>query len=300
MDFTCTTNKNQSSGSDNNNLHTPMMRYLEIESMEKKLKNISKEPNKLNSISKYEYLNFHSRLHPSINVNDMWQELEKSQPHFFSNPYDEITGPALWQKSGLYLKTRNALPETKKLVDEGVASSSNVDKDAKMNVTFLLKTADLDALSKDFEIFHAEYSKFFQTKTRNVSKQAKQYTQGLIFNEGHGNMVEFAKKVPHSNSQSLQHLVSNSPWDDKALTTKIQNSTIELIGDEEHGSLHLDEKAFPKKGYYSVGVQRQYDGNMGKVDNCQVGVLLSYLNTKDNGYFRSLIDKRLYIPKAWA
>ena len=116
--------------------------------------------------------------------------------------------------------------------------------------------------------------------------------------KGRGNMVEYSDVVPDSDNQSLQHFISNSPWDDEALTMEIQKNVIELIGDAKHGSIHADEKGFPKDGELSVGVKRQYCGNLGKVDNCQVGVFLGYVNT--NGNYRTLIDKRLYLPKEWA
>jgi SRSO17 transposase len=69
-----------------------------------------------------------------------------------------------------------------------------------------------------------------------------------------------------------------------------------MIGDREEGSLHIDETGFPKQGSASVGVQRQYCGRLGKVDNCQVGVVLGYANKSQ----RILIDGQLYLPKEWA
>jgi SRSO17 transposase len=69
-----------------------------------------------------------------------------------------------------------------------------------------------------------------------------------------------------------------------------------LIGDEINGSIHIDESSFPKQGTDSVGVARQYCGRLGKIDNCQVGVFLGYVN----GRTRTLIDERLYLPKEWA
>lgn len=162
---------------------------------------------------------------------------------------------------------------------------------------FLLEPADLDNIEERFGNFHKRFSKFFRTKTRDASERAKQYAQGLL-GKGCENMVEFSKVVPGSDNQSLQHFISNSPWDDESLTLKIQKNVIELIGDAEHGSIHVDEKGFPRKAKLSVGVKRQYCGNLGKVDNCQVGVFLGYVNTIGN--YRSLLDKRLYLPEEWA
>ena len=159
-------------------------------------------------------------------------------------------------------------------------------------------TWDPDKVVEEFENFHNQFSKFFKMKTRDASERAKQYAQGLIFSEGHGNMVKFAKKVPDSDNQSLQHFISNSPWDDEALIIEIQRRVVESIGDPEHGSIHGDEKGFPKKGNSTVGVKRQYCGNLGKVENCQVGVFLGYHNS--NGNYRALMDKKLYLPEEWA
>src|SRR3972149_9799864 len=62
------------------------------------------------------------------------------------------------------------------------------------------------------------------------------------------------------------------------------------------GVLVLDPSAFPKKGTESVGVQRQWCGRLGKVDNCQVGVYLAYVSREEH----ALVDTRLYLPKKWA
>jgi hypothetical protein len=69
---------------------------------------------------------------------------------------------------------------------------------------------------------------------------------------------------------------------------------VEHLGDVA-GVLVADETGFLKKGTTSVGVQRQYSGTAGKVDNCQLGVFLAYASAKG----RAFIDRELYLPKAW-
>ncbi|VVB51078.1 DDE superfamily endonuclease [uncultured archaeon] len=108
-------------------------------------------------------------------------------------------------------------------------------------------------------------------------------------------MTEIAKTVPNCNNQSLQHFISDSLWDEEGLIHDIQDRLVELIGDKENGSLQLDESGFSKQGDSSAGVQRQYCGRLGKIENCQVGVFLGYVNNNK----RTLIDKRLYIPHEW-
>jgi len=90
-------------------------------------------------------------------------------------------------------------------------------------------------------------------------------------------------------------MISKSHWRDDLILNKIQKYVTKLIGDEISGSLHIDESSFPKQGTDSVGVARQYCGRLGKVDNCQVGVFLGYVNGRN----RTLIDERLYLPQEW-
>jgi SRSO17 transposase len=113
--------------------------------------------------------------------------------------------------------------------------------------------------------------------------------------ERDGNMSQYAKTVPDCSSQSINHLISDSPWDERAVIDHIQRDVDALIGDPENASIHIDESGFPKQGKRSIGVKRQYCGRIGKVENCQVGVFLGMAN----GSNRMLIDGRLYLPKEW-
>lgn len=76
---------------------------------------------------------------------------------------------------------------------------------------------------------------------------------------------------------------------------KLQGYVKDHLGDAD-GVLVVDETGFLKKGTHSVGVARQYSGTAGKVENCQIGVFLTYASAK--GF--TLIDRRLYLPKAWS
>ena len=66
------------------------------------------------------------------------------------------------------------------------------------------------------------------------------------------------------------------------------------LGDP-HGVLVVDETGFLKKGTHSVGVQRQYSGTAGRIENCQVGVFLAYASP----HGRALLDRELYLPREW-
>src|SRR5918992_72309 len=96
--------------------------------------------------------------------------------------------------------------------------------------------------------------------------------------------------------QSLHHVVAKADWDDAALLAAVRERVLPAI--ERHGPVRywiVDDTAFPKQGEHSVGVARQYCGQLGKQDNCQVAVSLSLA---DAG--ASLpIARRLYLPKEW-
>ena len=97
--------------------------------------------------------------------------------------------------------------------------------------------------------------------------------------------------------QSLLHFVGQAPWSDEALMAQVRDHVLPII--EQHGPIRawiVDDTGFPKKGRHSVGVARQYCGQLGKQDNCQVAVSLSVANEAAS----LLIAYRLYLPQAWA
>lgn len=93
----------------------------------------------------------------------------------------------------------------------------------------------------------------------------------------------------------MQSLLGRSHWDADALRDVVRAYAVEALGDVD-GVLVVDETGFLKKGEHSVGVARQYSGTAGRIENCQVGVFLAYASR----YGQTLIDRRLYLPKAWA
>ena len=109
------------------------------------------------------------------------------------------------------------------------------------------------------------------------------------------NMERMAEAVPECNDQSLQHFISNSPWDYSALTTQIANDANVLIGHDPDTGFIIDESGIKKSGKMSVGVARQWLGRLGKIDNGQVGVFAA-LNCREKV---TLIDTRLFLPKSW-
>jgi SRSO17 transposase len=97
--------------------------------------------------------------------------------------------------------------------------------------------------------------------------------------------------------QSLHHFVAKADWSDQTLLSAVRGKVLPML--ERHGPIAawiIDDTGFPKKGKHSVGVARQYCGQLGKQDNCQVAVSLSVANEAGS----LPIDYRLYLPKDWA
>lgn len=149
-------------------------------------------------------------------------------------------------------------------------------------------------MGKRFNDFVDEFAHHFWLRTRDVCEQSRQYLQGLM-QARKKNMERMAEVVPGSDEQVLQHFLSNSTWDERAVLDQVALGADELLGGSEDSSLLIDESAFTKKGEKSVGVSRQWNGRLGKVDNCQVGVFAGLC--KDGA--STLIDTRLYLPQAW-
>src|SRR5262245_19497303 len=93
----------------------------------------------------------------------------------------------------------------------------------------------------------------------------------------------------------VQHFVGAGRWDDEAVMAELRRHLAEQFADPD-AVLVVDPSGFPKKGTASCGVDRQWCGRLGKVDNCQVGVFLAYVTTKGC----TLVDRQLYLPQEWA
>ena len=93
----------------------------------------------------------------------------------------------------------------------------------------------------------------------------------------------------------VQHFVGAGSWDDEAVQAELRRHVAAAWGNDD-AVLVLDPSGFPKKGTASCGVQRQWCGRLGKLDNCQLGIYLGYVSRKDH----ALVDVRLFLPREWA
>lgn len=113
---------------------------------------------------------------------------------------------------------------------------------------------------------------------------------------GRKNVERMTEVVPDSDYQSMQHFITDSPWQARPVMDQVALDADSLLGGSLDTGLIIDETSFPKAGKKSVAVARQWCGALGKVDNCQVGVFTSLVR----GSSAALVDCRLYVPKEWA
>jgi SRSO17 transposase len=123
---------------------------------------------------------------------------------------------------------------------------------------------------------------------------AQRYVAGLASQVKRKN-VESIAYHHDQDRQMLQKFIGQYTWDHRPLVSELVRQVGAALGGAD-AVLAFDPSAFPKKGTESVGVQRQWCGRLGKVDNCQVGVYLAYASAEE----QALVDMRLYLPKDWA
>jgi SRSO17 transposase len=128
----------------------------------------------------------------------------------------------------------------------------------------------------------------------------KNYCKGLLLPGERKSIEPMAARLASTDvrrmHQSLHHLVADAPWDDQEMLAQVRRQVLPAM--ERHGPVVawiVDDTAFPKQGRHSVGVARQYCGQIGKHDNCQAAVSLSV-----STWTSSLpIAWRLYLPEVW-
>ena len=135
--------------------------------------------------------------------------------------------------------------------------------------------------------------------SRAASAQA--YCTGLLLPGERKSIEPMAARLDpahvQAKHQSLHHVVAQADWDDAAVLAAVRAQVLPAI--ERHGPVRywiVDDSGFPKQGTHSVGVARQYCGQLGKQDNCQVAVSLSVAND----YASLPIAYQLFLPEVWA
>jgi SRSO17 transposase len=153
--------------------------------------------------------------------------------------------------------------------------------------------AVLETGQAEFEaLFDRIAPRFFREEVR---QRARRYLGGLLAPVTRRNAWQLAEHLGEGTPDGVQRLINRARWDADLVRDDLQRYVVEHLGDPA-GVLVVDETGFLKKGNQSAGVQRQYSGTAGRIENCQVGVFLAYASPKG----RTFLDRELYLPREWA
>ena len=121
------------------------------------------------------------------------------------------------------------------------------------------------------------------------------YLRGLLSPVERKNGWQLAEQAGDTTPDGVQRLLYNYRWDADLVRDDLKTYAVEHLADAD-AVLVVDETGFLKKGEKSVGVQRQYSGTAGRIENCQIGVFLAYASARG----RTLLDRELYLPQVWS
>jgi SRSO17 transposase len=159
-----------------------------------------------------------------------------------------------------------------------------------------LTPQDLDTVLDELTAFHAIFSPLFARQEQR--EWSRQYLHGLLLELPRKSiepMVLALRGADRNAVRAMQQFLSEGAWDDRAILHRLWSELAADLGDVTDGVLMLDGSDVPKQGTDSVGVKRQYCGQLGKTANCQAGVFVAYAS--ERGY--ALLDRRLYLPEDW-
>jgi SRSO17 transposase len=125
-------------------------------------------------------------------------------------------------------------------------------------------------------------------------RRARSFVLGLLSGLRRKNCWTIAEQAGDTGPDGMQHLLAAARWDADAVRDDVRGYVVEHLG-SPGAVLVVDETGDVKKGRASAGVQRQYSGTAGRVENCQVAVFLSYASRRGH----ALIDRELYLPRSW-
>jgi SRSO17 transposase len=152
--------------------------------------------------------------------------------------------------------------------------------------------AEIEGLRAGLDALHARIAGRFRRS--EARERAKRYLAALLDRVDRKNGWQLAEHLGESGPQGVQRLLNAADWDADAVRDDLRAYVIEHLG-EPDGVLVIDETGFLKKGTKSVGVQRQYCGTAGRIENCQIGVFLGYASAAGHAF----IDRALYLPEGW-
>jgi SRSO17 transposase len=125
-------------------------------------------------------------------------------------------------------------------------------------------------------------------------RRARDYLLGLLADVETRSCWQLAEHAGEASPHGMQRLLGEAVWDADAVRDDLRSYVADRLGDPQ-GVLIIDDTGDLKKGNHSVGVQRQYTGTAGRIENAQIGVFLGYAARR--GY--TLIDRDIYLPRSW-
>ncbi len=152
--------------------------------------------------------------------------------------------------------------------------------------------ADVWRWTKTLEKLHARIAPYFARP--EPRRRALAYLQGILSETSRKNGWQLAEHAGERTPYGMQRLLSSAVWDVARVRDELRTYVLEQLGTDQ-AIVAIDETSFPKAGSKSAGVGNQYCGTTGHVQNCQVGVFLSYITARGH----SLIDRELYLPSQW-
>jgi len=153
----------------------------------------------------------------------------------------------------------------------------------------------IDNLVEELRAYHAIYSPLFQRRAQREWAQKSLHGVLLELPRTSIEPMALALEGPQAKAvRTLQLFLSEGAWDDETLLHRHWQEVETSLG-EDDGVLTLDGSDFLQQGSESVGVKRQYCGEVGKRANCQAGVYVGYASRKGS----TLLDRRLYVPREW-
>lgn len=158
--------------------------------------------------------------------------------------------------------------------------------------------ADLDL--RDIQAWRSQYWTELENRISTIfprselRRRARAYLAGLLSPAERKNSWQLAEISGDLNPYGFQHLLGRAAWEADTLRDQLRTYLTKYLADPDAIGV-IDETGFLKKGRQSVGVARQYSGTAGRIENCQIGVFLSYASRHGH----SLLDRELYLPSAW-
>lgn len=145
--------------------------------------------------------------------------------------------------------------------------------------------AELDGLAQRI----GRHARRIDTRRRVVG-----YVESLLGEVARRNSWQLAESAGEASPYAFQHILGRANWAVAGVRDEVRAYAYEHLR-SAHGVLIIDETGFLKKGQHSAGVQRQYSGTAGRIENCQIGVFLAYASPQGH----ALVDRALYLPRQW-